>query len=69
MTQLKKRYPFAKFIMYQWDSIKNNKNCLRIERFFDKIFTFDMEDAQKRDGIIDHYFMLKKMFQMSQRRI
>lgn len=48
MTQLKKRYPFAKFIMYQWDSIKNNKNCLRIERFFDKIFTFDMEDAQKK---------------------
>lgn len=48
MTQLKEKYPSALFIMYQWDSINNNKNCLKIERYFDQIFTFDAEDACKK---------------------
>ena len=44
---LKKSNPNAIFIMYQWDSVTNNPNALRIERAFDKIFTFDLKDAEK----------------------
>lgn len=48
MLALKKKNPNAVFIMYQWDSVRNNKNCLKIERFFDYIYTFDIEDAKER---------------------
>lgn len=46
LNALKYRNPNAKFIMYQWDSIKNNSydNLLK---YFDKILTFDMIDAKK----------------------
>lgn len=36
----------CKFVMYQWDSIENNKNALKICMFFDKVFTFDETDAK-----------------------
>ncbi len=34
----------AKFILYQWDSLKNN-NYLPIVRYFDKVFSFDRNDC------------------------
>lgn len=37
--------PDAKFYMYQWDSVENNKNAVDIAGCFDMISTFDMEDA------------------------
>lgn len=37
----------CKFIMYQWDSVKNNTNSIKISKFFDKNFTFDETDAKK----------------------
>ena len=33
--------------MYQWDSCSNSPNALEIAKYFDKIFTFDREDANK----------------------
>lgn len=46
LNELKHRHPESKFIMYQWDSIRNNlyDNLLK---YFDKTFTFDMIDAKK----------------------
>ena len=38
---------FAKKVMYQWDSIKNNPNIYVFRSFFDKISTFDSCDAVK----------------------
>ena len=46
--------PNARFIMYQWDSMKQN-NYKSIIKYFDKVFTFDMVDAKKY-GLI--YFPL-----------
>ncbi len=47
MTYIKKRYGnTCKFVMYQWDSIVNNENALRISGYFDSISTFDLEDAK-----------------------
>lgn len=47
MDMLKEKNPNARFIMYQWDSVRNNPNCLSIQQFFDYIYTFDPEDADK----------------------
>ena len=47
MGQLKKLYPDAKYIMYQWDSVENNKEIRDISGYFDRILTFDMKDADR----------------------
>lgn len=36
-----------KFILYQWDSVKNNPNALKIAEKFDNIYTFDMYDSKE----------------------
>lgn len=45
MQLVKKNSPSAKFVMYQWDSVKNNPNALKIKSYFQKIYTFDSCDA------------------------
>lgn len=47
MERMKEKNPDAKFIMYQWDSVRNNPNSLSIQQYFDNIYTFDPEDAYK----------------------
>lgn len=37
----------TKYILWQWDSIKNNRNVLNIVSLFDKVLTFDIEDAKE----------------------
>lgn len=53
---LKELNPDAKFIMYQWDSLKNygkvtEKNFMDNSPYFDKIYTFDRKDANTIDGL------------------
>jgi hypothetical protein len=53
---LKDLNPDAKFIMYQWDSLKNygkatDKNFMDNSPYFDKIYTFDRKDANTIDGL------------------
>jgi hypothetical protein len=48
IQKLKKILPAAPFILYQWDSIKQN-NYLDIVEFFDYVYTFDSEDAEKHN--------------------
>ena len=57
---LKKKNPNAKFIMYQWDSVRNNPNCLKIQQSFDYIYTFDPEDAKKYNWRYRPLFFTKK---------
>jgi len=45
LKTLRNKFPTAKFIMYQWDSVKNNPNAKKISRYFDKCLTFDQRDA------------------------
>lgn len=54
--QLKEKQKKAKFIMYQWDFYDNLPNIESQIEFFDKIYTFDNNDA-KRFG-----FILKALF-------
>jgi len=47
ILNLKRESPNSKLYMYQWDSVKNNKNALLISNFFDDVFTFDYKDAEQ----------------------
>lgn len=46
MKNFRVQFPKACFILYLWDSIKNN-NTLEIIPFFDKVYSFDRQDALK----------------------
>lgn len=47
LNKVKFKNPNAKFIMYQWDSVKFNANYFQINSMFDRVLTFDMMDAQE----------------------
>lgn len=47
LNLIKEKSPLAKLYMYQWDSVKNNPNALNIAPYFDKVSTFDIDDAKK----------------------
>lgn len=44
MTRLKKIQPQAEFVLYQWDSMKNFPYIARIQKFFDRCYSFDKDD-------------------------
>jgi len=45
LTKLKRYHKVAKFILYLWDSVKNDANALKIYTFFDKVLSFDRVDC------------------------
>ena len=46
LPRLRKTNPNAKFINFQWDSIRPQFDYLPIIQYFDKIFSFDIKDCQ-----------------------
>lgn len=44
---IKEKSPDAKMYMYQWDSVENNLNAIKIAQKFDVVMTFDSYDAKK----------------------
>lgn len=53
---LKKNQKNAKFIMYQWDFYDNLPNIKNQLQYFDKVYTFDANDAK------NHNLILKPLF-------
>lgn len=51
----------CRFVMYQWDSVKNNKNALDISEYFDSIHTFDLEDAKELNWKYRPLFFIDKL--------
>jgi hypothetical protein len=49
ILRFKKAQPNAKFILYLYDSIRNNRQVKGLIPFFDKVLTFDKEDADLID--------------------
>lgn len=43
----RERYPAAKFILYMWDSFSNRQQTLKNLKYFDSVFTFDKNDAER----------------------
>lgn len=56
---IKRQNPEAMFVMYQWDSVRNNPNALMIEKMFDRVYTFDMNDAKDYGWIYRPLFFCK----------
>lgn len=49
---------YCKFIMYQWDGVRNNEVALEISPYFDRVLTFDKTDALKRNWIYRPLFFV-----------
>ena len=48
----------CKFIMYQWDGVKNNQTALEIAFYFDRVSTFDQGDSEKYGWVYRPLFYL-----------
>lgn len=46
LMRYRETFPTAKFILYEWDSIRNNKNARENMIVFDEIWTFDRHDSK-----------------------
>lgn len=47
IRKIKEMQPKAKFCLYQWDSLANFPYIARMQKYFDKCYTFDPDDAKK----------------------
>lgn len=47
IESLRRLHPSAKFILYEWDSIVNNKNARNLIGLFDETWSFDKNDCEK----------------------
>lgn len=65
---IKGNLPQARLYMYQWDSVKNNKNAEDIAKYFDKVSTFDIKDAKEYGWNYRPLFYINET-QRSERRI
>lgn len=45
LRDLKQTFPKLKIFYYQWDSVQNNPNSLKIAKYAEKSFTFDFNDS------------------------
>ena len=44
---LRRTYPDARFLLYLWDSVCNIPGCEKRMKLYDRVMTFDPEDAEK----------------------
>jgi hypothetical protein len=52
LKELKRSHSNAELILYLWDSISYNPNTAKINKIFDKVFTFDYEDSRTYPNMI-----------------
>lgn len=52
MVELRQTQSQAVFILYMWDSFKNKNTGYAITKYFDRIFTFDENDAEKNKAFV-----------------
>ncbi len=52
MTDLRETQSKADFVLYMWDSFKNKNTGYTITKYFDRIFTFDENDAEKNKDFV-----------------
>ncbi len=51
IRQIKKCQPQAYFVLYQWDSLNNFPYIARMQKYFDKCYSFDRTDCEKNDNL------------------
>ena len=66
LKELKSQQRDAVFILYMWDSIKNKKNVTDVIPLFDRVFSFDENDALKIESVLFHpLFFIEKYLSKS----
>lgn len=60
MKRLKENQRKATFVLYQWDSLRNFPYIKKMHKFFDRIYTFDREDAKSNNLIFLPLFYSEK---------
>lgn len=50
VANLRRRWPAARFVYYNWDSVASNPNALRLRPHFDAAFSFDPADCERYPG-------------------
>lgn len=51
MRQLRESQPQARFVLYQWDSLRNFPYIARMQKYFDRCYTFDPQDARDNPNL------------------
>lgn len=51
MNRLRMSQKQAKFVLYQWDSIKNFPYIKKIQKFFDRCYSFDPKDVRDNPNL------------------
>ena len=51
ISQLKESQKNAIFILYQWDSMSNIEKTVEYYKYFDKRYSFDRKDAERKDEL------------------
>ncbi len=62
LKKFKRRYPFAKKILYLWDSVKNIAHITKKFAFFNKIYSFDIDDVKRYSFLEYAYWGYTKEF-------
>lgn len=65
MEYIKRKFVKAKYIMYQWDSVKANPNALQIFNYFESVLTFDYLDAEQYHWTYRPLFFKEEMCDMT----
>jgi len=60
IKNLKEQHPKAYFVLYQWDSFKENPNALKIFKSFHKVYSFDRLDCESYKLEYKPLFYFKK---------
>jgi len=51
INEIKKEQPQAKFVLYQWDSLKNFPYIKKMHTYFDKCYSFDRDDVKANSNL------------------
>lgn len=60
LYRIKKVVKASRYILYMWDSFSNKKRAKQLMPFFDKVFTFDPNDAKEHNIIFRPLFFFSK---------
>jgi hypothetical protein len=69
LKNIRKRNPRALMVLYMWDSFKNKKSLITHIDCFDKVFTFDPDDAKKFKLNFKPLFFVRQSIMLSQKNI
>ncbi|OAA86966.1 hypothetical protein [Clostridium ljungdahlii] len=51
IKEVRKSQPNAKFVLYQWDSLRNFPSIQNVHEYFDKCYSFDKEDVNDNSNL------------------